>query len=146
MNSNSQAGIYKEWPGHPDTSQLTNFYTQAEEKIMNTVTILSCSVWFTTTLAVPWARIEDIDSLEFPQMEERTFFDDSNVAEDVMELNKSKSKVMLSKLEISLVRCCSSVLDTFQEVARCFEVNGFGGINFSRKLCTHVNDVSGSHK
>ena len=146
MNSNSQAGKYKECLGHPDTSQVTNYHTQAEKKIMNTFTILSCSVWFITTLAVPWARIEDIDSLEFPQMEERTFFDDSNVAEDVMELNKSKSKVMLSKLEISLVRCCSSVLDTFQEVARCFEVNGFGGINFSQKLCTHVNDVSGSHK
>merc|ERR1712013_848502 len=126
------------------TWEVTQLHTQAERKIMNSFIILSCSVWFTTTLAVPWARIEAIDSLEFPQMEERTLFDDSNVAEEVMELNKSK--VMLSKLEISLVRCCSSVLDTFQEVARCFEVNGFGGINFSRKLCTHVNDVSGSHK
>merc|ERR1712243_202768 len=128
------------------TSQEPTYHTQADKKIMNSFIIFSCSVWFTTTLAVPWARIEDIGSLEFPQMEERALFDASNVAEDVMELNKSESKVLLSKLEISLVRCCSSVLDTFQEVARCFEVNGFGGINFSQKLCTHVNDVSGSHK
>ena len=47
----------------------------------------------------------------------------------------------LSKLEISLVRCCSSTQDTYQEVARCFELNGFGGINFSPKICVFLTYV-----
>jgi len=48
---------------------------------------------------------------------------------------------VLSKLELSLIRCCSSRKDRISEVARCFEVNGFGGINFSPSLCSFLTDA-----
>merc|ERR1711970_253146 len=49
---------------------------------------------------------------------------------------------VLSKLELSLIRCCSSRKDRISEVARCFEVNGFGGINFSPSLCSFLTDAA----
>merc|ERR1712066_1120641 len=48
----------------------------------------------------------------------------------------------LTKLEISLIRCCSSRKDRISEVVRCFEVNGFGGINFSPRLCLFLTDAA----
>ena len=103
-------------------------------------------MWFTASLAAPGLRIEDENMLQFEHIEEGVSLDYNNVPGGVMELNRlrSNSRVM-SRLELSLVRCCSSVLDTFHEVARCFEVNGFGGINFSRRLCTLLDDVSELH-
>ena len=53
-------------------------------------------------------------------------------------LRKMKRK-MLSKLELTLVRCCSSNMD--RDVHRCFEVNGFGGINFLKEPCEHLDNV-----
>ena len=53
-------------------------------------------------------------------------------------LRKMKRK-MLSKLELTLVRCCSSNMD--RDVHRCFEVNGFGGINFLKEPCQHLDSV-----
>merc|ERR1739838_77522 len=48
-------------------------------------------------------------------------------------------KKMLSRFELTLVRCCSSSVD--REVGRCFEVNGFGGINFLKTPCEHLENV-----
>ena len=48
-------------------------------------------------------------------------------------------KKKLSKFELTLVRCCSSSVD--REVGRCFEVNGFGGINFLKEPCEHLDSV-----
>ena len=52
---------------------------------------------------------------------------------------KQIKKKKLSKFELTLVRCCSSSVD--REVGRCFEVNGFGGINFIRTPCEHLENV-----
>ena len=57
---------------------------------------------------------------------------DGNVRESMEIENKMKRK-MLSKFELCILRCCSSNRDT--KVGRCFEVNGFGGINFLRRPC-----------
>jgi hypothetical protein len=46
---------------------------------------------------------------------------------------EKKQKKMLSKFELAVVRCCSSILDT--KVGRCFEANRFGGIHFLRRPC-----------
>eukprot|EP00092_Neocalanus_flemingeri_P001308 GFUD01001396.1.p1 GENE.GFUD01001396.1~~GFUD01001396.1.p1 ORF type:complete len:196 (+),score=55.38 GFUD01001396.1:295-882(+) len=46
----------------------------------------------------------------------------------------------LSKFELTLVRCCSSNMDT--KVGRCFEVNGFGGSHFLKKPCEHLEKIS----
>ena len=45
---------------------------------------------------------------------------------------------------MTLVRCCSSSVD--KEVDRCFEVNGFGGINFLKSPCEHLENVLGKLK
>merc|ERR1712061_805065 len=65
---------------------------------------------------------------------------ETNLKEDMM--RNQEIKMNLSQLELSLVRCCSSTLDKNVEVARCFEVNGFGGVNFSQRLCTFLKDAS----
>merc|ERR1712215_353421 len=46
---------------------------------------------------------------------------------------KNKKNKIFSKYEKTIIKCCSSSEDT--SVERCFEVNGFGGINFLKKPC-----------
>lgn len=58
-------------------------------------------------------------------------------------MNELQSRSSLSKIELSVVRCCSSTQDTYQEVARCFELNGFGGMNFSPNICVFLTYVLG---
>ena len=57
---------------------------------------------------------------------------DNNSLLDEQRIEKKQKKLM-TKFELSIVRCCSSILDT--EVGRCFEVNGFGGIHFLIRPC-----------
>ena len=40
---------------------------------------------------------------------------------------------LLSKFELAIVRCCSSISDKYLD--RCFELNGFGAIGFSMRPC-----------
>ena len=50
-----------------------------------------------------------------------------------------KEKKVLSQFELSIVRCCSVPGDT--DVARCFELNGFGGVNFLVSPCNLLKYV-----
>merc|ERR1711915_390274 len=45
----------------------------------------------------------------------------------------------LSNFELSIVRCCSS--DTDNSFDRCFEVNGFGGVNFVVEPCQYLKEL-----
>ena len=47
--------------------------------------------------------------------------------------------IKLSKFELSVVRCCSS--DTDNSFDRCFEVNGFGGVNFAVEPCQYLQEL-----
>ena len=44
---------------------------------------------------------------------------------------------ILTDFELSVIRCCSS--NIVQNVNRCFEVNGFGGVNFLVNPCGYLN-------
>ena len=57
---------------------------------------------------------------------------------------EKEQKKMLSKFELSIVRCCSSILET--KVGRCFEVNGFGGIHFLIRPCQLLEVVLGKNR
>jgi len=61
---------------------------------------------------------------------------DANINDEPSELEEKK---VLSKYELSVVRCCSSILD--MKVGRCFEVNGFGGVHFQKRPCEHFELV-----
>merc|ERR1712131_423190 len=56
---------------------------------------------------------------------------DDPQADAVKETEDDTNK--LSTFELSVVRCCSS--NTDDNFGRCFEVNGFGGVNFAVKPC-----------
>ena len=99
---------------HTDNSE-----TNTEQK-MRTLIALSCSLLFTATLSLPFSRIGE----------------QSGSQNEIQ-----KEDIELSPLGVALIRCCSSTMDTFHQVARCFEVNGFGGINFSKSLCSFLPDV-----
>jgi hypothetical protein len=51
----------------------------------------------------------------------------------------SQQRQSLSKFELAIVRCCSSTSDGYLE--RCFALNGFGAIGFSRRPCQFLNIV-----
>merc|ERR1711970_1460161 len=77
--------------------------------------------------------------------EQKVLNDEETMKTTTVEQNiieKSTEANVLSKLELSLIRCCSSRKDRISEVARCFEVNGFGGINFSPSLCSFLTDAA----
>jgi len=61
---------------------------------------------------------------------------EANINEEPIEVEEKK---LLSKYEVSVVRCCSSILD--MKVGRCFEVNGFGGVHFQERPCEHFQLV-----
>ena len=55
------------------------------------------------------------------------------------EEDEKKKDMILTRFELSILRCCSSSTDTHH--GRCFEVNGVGGINFSINPCQYLNNV-----
>merc|ERR1711915_1133829 len=55
------------------------------------------------------------------------------------EEDEKKKDMILTRFELSILRCCSSSMDT--HYGRCFEVNGVGGINFSISPCQYLNNV-----
>ena len=61
---------------------------------------------------------------------------DANVR-DNKEIEKKMKMKMLTMFELSILRCCSS--NRKQKVQRCFEVNGFGGVNFLENPCRHLD-------
>jgi hypothetical protein len=65
-------------------------------------------------------------------MESGEEFIEKNNLIDEKRIEKEQKK-MMTQFELSIVRCCSSILDT--KVGRCFEVNGFGGIHFIIRPC-----------
>ena len=70
-------------------------------------------------------------------------FTENNNISDEQRIGKEQNQ-MLTKFELSIVRCCSSILDT--KVGRCFEVNGFGGIHFLIKPCQLLEVVLGKNR
>merc|ERR1711915_1114280 len=64
--------------------------------------------------------------------------DQSNAQNDELASNK-EGKPILSNFEISLIRCCSTFNDAF--FGRCFEINGFGGLNFAVNPCRYLREV-----
>ena len=63
---------------------------------------------------------------------------DDPQADAVKETEDDPNK--LSTFELSVVRCCSS--NTDDNFGRCFEVNGFGGVNFAVKPCQYLKNVT----
>eukprot|EP00092_Neocalanus_flemingeri_P072802 GFUD01089683.1.p1 GENE.GFUD01089683.1~~GFUD01089683.1.p1 ORF type:complete len:128 (-),score=21.65 GFUD01089683.1:121-504(-) len=54
---------------------------------------------------------------------------------------KKRKLKMLTKFELTITRCCSSDID--RRVDRCFEVNGFGGIQFIKRPCEYLQSIIG---
>ena len=88
-----------------------------------------------------------LNSDENKKNKETVFENRNEVGEDPLDNNanineepiKVEQKKPLSKYELSIVRCCSSILD--MKVGRCFEVNGFGGVHFLKMPCEHFEIV-----
>merc|ERR1712215_629748 len=82
------------------TSQASNFHIQTDKTIMRTFTLLGCSIWFTATFAVPWARIKDKNILQFEHIKDGVSLGDNKVAGEVMALNRLESTPrVMSRLE-----------------------------------------------
>jgi len=46
---------------------------------------------------------------------------------------------LISSFETAILRCCSSVEDSTG--FRCFELNGHGGVNFTKNVCKYLDSV-----
>jgi hypothetical protein len=84
-------------------------------------------------------RYLDMDQIR--EDEEKLIYNNSLI--ELQRIEK-KQKKMLSKIELAIVRCCSSILDA--KVGRCFEVNGFGGIHFLIRPCQLLQVVLEKNK
>merc|ERR1711868_230437 len=47
--------------------------------------------------------------------------------------------ISISSFETAILRCCGSIEDNTGY--RCFELNGYGGVNFAKNICKHLDKV-----
>ena len=58
-----------------------------------------------------------------------------------LQMSASSTKAPLSTCEEAVYSCCSSQWSTFQQSARCFELNNCPGINFIANPCLRLSSV-----
>ena len=113
--------------------------------------LLCCTVQLVATLLIliprtatkPWTRseISRLNIVGSSDMEKVVVATENmNYEEEVDNQMGIVKKKKLSKYELTLLRCCSNKMDT--QVGRCFEVNGFGGINFLTSPCEYLDEIN----
>ena len=65
----------------------------------------------------------------------------SNSISNSLQVDASITKKPLSACEEAVASCCSSQWSTFQQTARCFELNNCPGINFIANPCFKLPEV-----
>ena len=65
----------------------------------------------------------------------------SNSISNSLQMDGSSTKKPLSACEEAVASCCSSQWSTFQQTARCFELNNCPGINFIANPCFKLPEV-----
>merc|ERR1711971_1330812 len=98
------------------------------------VSVLSIfSILFTLTIGRP--RIETINSSNSKSNSM------SNGISNSLQVDASITKKPLSACEEAVASCCSSQWSTFQQTARCFELNNCPGINFIANPCFKLPEI-----
>merc|ERR1711893_186628 len=60
----------------------------------------------------------------------------------VIDASNEVNDISISSFETAILRCCGSVEDnTGYSIPRCFELNGYGGVNFAKNICKHLDTV-----
>lgn len=65
----------------------------------------------------------------------------SNSISSSLQTDTSSTKAPLSACEEAIYSCCSTRWSTFQQSARCFELNNCPGINFIANPCFRLPEV-----
>ena len=64
-----------------------------------------------------------------------------NSMRNSVQMDRSGMKEPLSACEEAVYSCCSTKWSTFQQSARCFELNNCPGINFIANPCFRLSSV-----
>merc|ERR1711971_1501276 len=100
------------------------------------VSVLSIfSILFTLTIGRP--RIETINSSNSISNSKSS----GNSISNSLQVDASITKKPLSACEEAVASCCSSQWSTFQQTARCFELNNCPGINFIANPCFKLPEI-----
>ena len=117
------------WPGRSAKKKIINSTFKTESSTMQFLqfSVLSISsILITLTIGRP--RIETSNS-------------NSISMSNTLQMSASSTKAPLSTCEEAVYSCCSSQWSTFQQSARCFELNNCPGINFIANPCLRLSSV-----
>ena len=105
--------------------------------------LLNFAFCYTKAFVTPWARIQgNIAAYKDSQVVGVIRFSHHLIGAKEVKISQlmiQPKRQTLTKLELAIVRCCSSTSDGYLD--RCFALNGFVAIGFSMRPCQFLNLV-----